>query len=64
MYILKQLLSVHLTLVCLFTLLCFSCRLSDKKDERVPEVSVYKDVTFIQESHIGYQIGKNPADNE
>ena len=64
MYILKQLLSVHLTLVCLFTLLCFSCRLSDKKDERVPEVSVYKDVPFIQESHIGYQIGKNPADNE
>ena len=41
-----------------------SCRNNPKSEVSTPAFEVYKDVPFIQESHDGYKISKNPADNE
>ena len=41
-----------------------SCRISPKAEISKPVAEKYLDVPFVQESHDGFQISKNPADNE
>ena len=41
-----------------------ACRDLSKKEAAKPVLESYTDTLFVQESHVAYQISKNPADNE
>ncbi len=49
---------------CLIALNIYSCKITPKTEVLKPVTEQYKDVPFIQESHDGFQISKNPAENE
>ena len=41
-----------------------SCLDQSRKEAFQPPPGIYTDVPFIQETHIGFRVSNNPADNE
>ena len=54
----------YLQLIVIFGVNFTSCRNTPKSEVSTRAFEVYKDVPFVQESHDGYKISNNPADNE